>query len=281
MSRIDLHVHTSVSDGVLTPYQVVSEANILGVSAIGITDHDTMQGLPYAENAGRKYGVEIVPGVELSTDYEGKEIHILGYYCDQRNPVLRKILKKIRVNRFERMIKMIEKLNKLGISIEFSDVLNVVKGDLMGRPHLAITLCKKGYCQTPAEAFKHYIGVKGPAFVKRLKFSPYDAIFLIRNSKGIPVLAHPGIYGEDSLIPSLVNAGLLGIEVFHPDHQIFANSRYMKIARKYNLLVTGGSDFHGPNLGSSPHIGNVSINYLYLEKLKQVSKAIRKGTKRF
>ena len=281
MSRVDLHVHTSVSDGLLTPEQIVKEADELGVSAIGITDHDTMQGLPYAENAGRTYGVEIVPGVELSSDYQGKEIHFLGYYCDPSDPALRKNLKKIRLDRFERMIKMIEKLKKLGISIELSDVLNIVKGDLLGRPHLAMALCEKGYCQTPVDAFKQYIGAKGPAYVERLKFSPYDAIYLIRNAKGIPVLAHPGLYGEDAIIPSLVNAGLLGIEVFHPDHQLFANLRYMKVAKKYNLLITGGSDFHGPNLGSSPHLGHVSINYLYLEKLKRVSIAIRKGIKRF
>ncbi len=281
MSRVDLHVHTSVSDGMLTPDEVVNEANNLGVSAIALTDHDTMQGLPYAETAGRKYGVEIIPGVELSTDYKGKEIHMLGYYCDPSNPAFRKNLKKIRVNRFDRMAKMVEKLQKMGLSIEFSDVLNIVKGDLMGRPHLAIALCKKGYCQDPAEAFERYIGHEAPAFVDRIKFSPYDAIFLIRNAKGIPVLAHPGLYKEDSIIPSLVSAGLLGIEVFHPDQQLFANLRYMKYAKKYNLLVTGGSDFHGSNLGSSPNVGAVSINYSYLEKLKRVSAAIRKGTKRF
>lgn len=281
MNRVDLHVHTTVSDGMLTPHQVVLEASKRGLSAIGITDHDTMQGLPYAEAAGRKYGVEVVPGVELSADYEGKEIHLAGYFCDPNNPVLRKTLKKIRLNRFERMVKMVEKLKQLGIPLELSDVLKNVKGNLLGRPHLALTLCEMGYCQNPAEAFKRYIGARGPAYVERMKFTPFDAIFLIRNARGIPVLAHPGLYGQDAMIPALVSAGLLGIEVFHPDHQLFTNLRYLKIARKYNLLVTGGSDFHGSNLGSSPHVGHISISQLYLEKLQNVSKAIRKGAKRF
>ncbi len=274
-------MHTTVSDGMLTPHEVVLEASERGLSAIGITDHDTMQGLPYAEAAGRKYGVDIVPGVELSADYERKEIHLVGYFCDPSNPVLRKTLKKIRLNRFERMVKMVEKLKKLGLSLELSDVFKNVKGNLLGRPHLAITLCEKGYCQNPAEAFKQYIGARGPAYVERMKFTPFDAIFLIRNARGIPVLAHPGLYGEDKMIPTLVSAGLLGIEVFHPDHQLFANLRYLKLAKKYNLLITGGSDFHGSNLGSSPHVGYVSVSSLYLEKLRNVSKAIRKGTKRF
>ncbi len=280
MSRVDLHVHTSVSDGVLSPYHVIREAGKRGISAVGITDHDTMQGLPYAEAAGRKFGVEVIPGVELSADYDKKEIHVLGYYCDPSNPFLRKTLKKIRVSRLERMIKMVEKVKQLGMSIELSDVLHFVKGNMLGRPHLARALCAKGYCETPAEAFQRYIGFSGPAFVDRLKFTPFDAIFLIRNARGIPVLAHPGLYGEDSMIHSLVGAGLLGIEAFHPDHQLFANIRYMRTAKKYNLLVTGGSDFHGPTLGSSPHVGHVSISSIYLERLKEVSKAIRKGTKR-
>lgn len=281
MGRVDFHVHTSVSDGSLSPFQVVAEAYNLKIDALGITDHDTMQGIAYAEAAGRKYGIEIVPGVELSTDYEGKEIHILGYYCDPNNPLLKKNLKRIRLNRYDRMVKMIEKLKKLGIYIELSDVLKIVKGEMLGRPHLAIALCKEGYCKTPAEAFKKYIGFNCPAYVERIKFTPYDAIFLIRSAKGIPVLAHPGLYKEDRLIPSLVSAGLLGIEVFHPDHQILTSYKYLKMAKKYNLLVTGGSDFHGMNIGSATSIGTITLDYSYLEKLKKISKAIKKGFKGF
>lgn len=281
MRVVDLHVHTNVSDGLLSPFQVVSEASESGLAAIAITDHDTMDGLPYAEAAGRKHGIEVVPGVELSAGYGGTEFHILGYYCDPNNPFLKKTLKAVRRSRYDRMMKMLEKLKKLGIEIELKEVLQVVKGQMLGRPHLAITLCIKGYCKTPAEAFKKYIGFDGPAYVERMKFSPYDAIFMIRNARGIPVLAHPGFYKEDKLIPSLVRAGLLGIEVFHPDHLMVSNYRYMRIAKKYNLLVTGGSDYHGSHLGTATTIGAVTVDYSYLEKLKNVSSAIRKGLKRF
>lgn len=281
MKLVDLHVHTSVSDGLLSPFQVVSEASEADLAAIAITDHDTMDSIPYAEAAGRKLGVEVVPGVELSTGYGGNEIHILGYYCDPNNPFFKKTLKTVRRSRYDRMMKMLEKLKKLGIQIELKEVLQVVEGQMLGRPHLAIILCKKGYCKTPEEAFKKYIGLNGPAYVERMKFTPYDAIFMIRNARGIPVLAHPGFYKEDKIIPSLVSAGLLGIEVFHPDHLLMTHYRYMKIARKYNLLVTGGSDYHGSHVGTATSIGAISVDYSYLQKLKNVSKTIRKGLKRF
>ncbi len=281
MACVDLHIHTTASDGALTPSEVVAGAKKAGIAAISITDHDTMQGLAEAESAGKKYDVEIVPGVELSTNHKEKEIHILAYYCDPNNPFLKQKLLSFKTNRYDRMESMIKKLNKLGVNIELADVLKVVKGQMLGRPHLALALMEKGYIQEPAEAFEKYIGPSCPAYVKRPKFTPFEAISMIRSAGGIPVLAHPILYNEDSLIPSLVGAGLLGIEVFHPEQGAVSNLRYLKIARKYNLLVTGGSDYHGTENHPVPAIGTVTIKYSYLKKMKEVKKAINKGVLKY
>ncbi len=281
MSRVDLHVHTNISDGILSPVQVVAEAARKKIAAVAITDHDTMQGMPSARKAGKKLGLEIVPGVELSVNYGQREIHILGFFCDPDNSYFKKSLEAFKFNRYYRMIKMIKKLKKLGINIELADVFKIVKGEMPGRPHLAVALYQKGYCKTPAEAFHKFIGPDGPAYVKRMKFNPFDAINIIRNARGIPVLAHPGLYGEDRIVPVLVNAGLIGIEVFHPDHTAFDKFRYYRLAKKYNLLITGGSDFHGFNIGSASSVGAITLSYSYLEKLKETNRIIKEGKKFF
>ncbi|RJX24671.1 MAG: PHP domain-containing protein [Dethiobacter sp.] len=273
---VDLHIHTTFSDGLLNPCQVVAEANKKGMAAIGITDHDTMRGVACAETAGKKYGLEIIPGVELSTSYEDKEPHLLGYYCDPENPQLHKILKDVSTSRHERMVKMVDKLKNLGIDIQIEEVLEKARGDMLGRPHLALVICQKGYCRTPAEVFAKYIGNNCPAYVERYRLSLQEALNLVRGAGGIPVLAHPGLYKADELIPSMVRMGLLGIEAFHPEHRIIDRCRYLKMAGKYNLLITGGSDYHGKDMGSSGFIGTVRLDYKYLDKLKELKSVLFK-----
>ncbi|MEW5921055.1 MAG: PHP domain-containing protein [Bacillota bacterium] len=270
MKEVDLHIHTTFSDGKLTPYQVIERAYYKDIAAVGITDHDTMRGISQAMEAGRIFGIEVVPGVELSTYYAGKELHILGYYCRAENFLLKKTLAFVRLDRYNRIVKMLALLKKEGIDLDLKDVLALAAGgESLGRPHLAEALCQKGYCQTPVEAFQRFLGDGKPAYVKRLKISSYNAIRLIRRSGGIAVLAHPGLYKKDGLIPLLKLHGLSGIEAFHPDHRSAECRRYCQMGLKYNLLITGGSDFHGQGSGSSAAPGAVVVDYGCLDRLKR------------
>jgi len=268
--RVDLHNHTNFSDGVLSPFQLVKAAKEKGIAALGITDHDTMEGIAPAEAAGQKYNLEIIPGIELSTSSWGKEFHLLGYFCDPSAQQLKNILDTMASDRQKRMKKMIARLENLGLAIDIREVLSQTKGRAPGRPHLASVLHQKGYCRTPAEAFQRYIGNGCPAFVERFKLDLFKAINSLHAAGGIPVLAHPGIYNGDRFISSMVKGGLKGIEVYHPDHSPKDEIRYRQLAQKYNLLITGGSDYHGGGIGTAPAVGTVTIGYHYLEKLKRM-----------
>ena len=270
MKKADLHIHTVYSDGKLTPYQIIREAYRKDIMAVGITDHDTMRGVPQALQAGRKFKVEVVPGVELSTDFEGQEVHILGYYCRPENILLNKTLALIRKDRYNRIIKMLKRLKEMGINLTLEDVMKMATGgESLGRPHLAEALSSKGFCKTPREAFKRLLDKGKPAFVKRLKITSIVAIRIIQKSGGTAVLAHPGLYKDDSLIMHLSKYGLSGIEAFHPDHNAVDSQRYCDIAQEHNLFITGGSDFHSQESVSA--VGAITIDYRYLKILKQVA----------
>lgn len=265
---VDLHIHTTFSDGSLSPAQVVRTAKERKIAAVGITDHDTMEGVAAAQTAGQRYDVEVVPGLELSTNKGEKNFHLLGYYCDPHNKRLKNLLEQMAAGRHQRMKKMIAKLKEMGMEVDPAVILAQTKGQAPGRPHLALELCRKGYCSTPAEAFTRFIGRGCPAYTQRFKLDLFEAIDLVRKAGGIPVLAHPGIYGEDSVIPEMVAKGLMGIEVFHPDHRPADEDNYKLLAKKYKLLVTGGSDYHGGGVGTASVVGAVAINYCYLKKMK-------------
>ncbi len=272
MKKADLHVHTVFSDGKFTPYQIIKEACRMDITAVGITDHDTMSGIPQALQAGRELNVEVVPGVELSTDFEGQEVHILGYYCNAENTLLKNTLAIVRMDRYNRIVKMLARLKELGIDLTLKDVLDMAtEGESLGRPHLAEALCRKGYSGTSREAFQRFLSTGKPAFVKRLKIAATVAIKIISKSGGVAVLAHPGLYKKDSLIPRLINHGLSGIEAFHPDHRLADCRRYWRIGQKYNLIITGGSDFHSQGLASNSALGTVVVDYRCLQILKKVA----------
>jgi len=276
---VDFHIHTTASDGNFSPAEVVTQAAIQGLVAIGITDHDTMDGVEDARRAGERLNMEIIPGIEFSAHFGDKEIHILGYYCRMDNIILQKILGRLKCDRHERMEKMVHKLNKLGIEVSFAEVLAKTKGNAIGRPHLAGVLCEKGYCRTLGEAFQRYIGYNLPAFVKRREFTPFEAIEVIHGADGIPVLAHPGTYGKIDYFPDLISSGLEGIEVFHPRNTVLVSYKYLKLALKHGLLITGGSDYHGAPQGQGPQLGDVQMDPSFLRKLKR-RKGILKGTGR-
>ena len=281
MKFVDFHIHTSASDGSLSPEEVVAEAARASLSSIGITDHDTMDGLLRARAAGKRLNVEIIPGIEFSTHLKNAEIHILGYFCQEENIRLSKTIGRLKSDRYTRMEKMVYKLNRLGVRISFSEVLAEVKGKAVGRPHLARVLCKKGYCNSMEEAFAKYIGYHSPAYVKRKEFSPAEAIEIIHGAGGISVLAHPGSYGNMNFLPLLLRKGLMGIEVFHPRNTVQVSYRYIKLALKCGLIITGGSDYHGDKRGEGVQIGAVKMEEGFLQEIKRRCRLLNRQQGRF
>jgi len=242
---IDLHVHTTASDGTDSPEQVVLAAKKIGLGAIAITDHDTFAGIQPATEAGQKCGLKVIPGIELSTEYHQLEIHILGYLPDMSDKALVERIAQFRAYRVKRMEKMVAKLRKLGLPVELDRVLEIAGNGAAGRPHLATAMLESGIIDNANAAFTEYIGKKCVAYVPRHQITPKDAILLIRQAHGIPVLAHPGSSNASSLIPELIEAGLVGIEAYHPAHSWELSEYYRKMGENHNLIVTGGSDYHG------------------------------------
>jgi len=271
MKYADLHVHTSESDGTLALAQLVKQSVAGGLSAIAITDHDTLSALPAAMAAARGLDLEIVPGIELTSQYEKQEIHILGYFIDCRNEALLDKLKLIQLNRLERVHRIVNNLKEEGVDLEPEDVFDISGRSTVGRMHIAKALVKKGWVSTPAEAFRKYIGDKSPAYVSGFDLSPSGAIGLIRGAGGVAVLAHPYILHNDELIREFAGYGLQGLEVYYPEHSQSMVNFYLELARELNLLVTGGSDFHG-SVKPDVKLGMIKIPFELVEKLRQAGR---------
>jgi 3',5'-nucleoside bisphosphate phosphatase len=271
---VDLHVHTTASDGLLTPHEAVREASLAGLRAVAITDHDSVDGIRPALRAGRTFAIEVVPGIEINTDYRGRGLHVLGYYLDYQSSSLEESLMYLRNARYLRASQMIQNLQSLGLSIDMDDVMQLVGYSLVSRPHIAQALYKKGYVRTPTDAFRQYIGRGRPAFVPRYKMTPMEAVRTIRGANGIPVFAHPGTAAADHLIPAMVDEGLLGIEVYHPEHNADKRAHYLDLADYYGLIYTGGSDSHGPMYKTDVKIGDVRVPYQVVANLKRLKEEI-------
>ena len=268
MKFADLHLHTLFSDGTSTPKEVIREAQNKGLSAIAIVDHDTVDALPQALEIAGSGIIEVLPGIELTAEYDGLEIHILGYLIDYKNKTLKEKLEFLKKNRIERAYKMVERLKNMGLALDVQDVFNLAKSGTVGRLHIAQALVKAGLAGSAWEAFQKYIGDKSPAYIAGFRLAPSEAINLIKSIGGIPVLAHPYSLNRDDLIPVFVDSGLMGIEVYYPEHTQSMINYYLALAKKFNLLVTGGSDFHG---AAKPHgqVGLSKIPYELVEELKQ------------
>jgi hypothetical protein len=268
----DLHIHTYYSDGVHSPTEVVEMAKMKGLSAIAITDHDSVSGIEEGVRAGERRGIEVVHGVELSSQEGLRDVHILGYLISLNRSALTEKLRFFREERVKRAHIIIKKLRDLGISIELDEILQISKNGSVGRPHIAQVLLKKGYVSSIKEAFDKYIGYESPAYVPKYKMSPKEAISLIRSSGGIPVYAHPGVHADPEYIVHLSKLGLMGIEVWHPDHSEEDIKVLIEIADRCGLIKTGGTDFHGIEKGKAP-IGEIKIpcSYLNLLKMKKMS----------
>ncbi|NUN23736.1 MAG: PHP domain-containing protein [Candidatus Jettenia caeni] len=264
----DLHIHTNYSDGTMTPEEVVDEALLSGVSTIAITDHDTIEGVGIALRYGNNKNLNIIPGIELSSYLSPSEVHILGYFIDIHNTSLQKMLKRAHEDRLKRIYTMVEKLHNLNVDINAEEILTLAGKGSPGRMHVAEVIWKHGYCSTILEAFLKYIGDNGPAYVPKKTFTPREAIELIKEAHGASVLAHPGLTQRDHIIEDLVKDGLQGIEVYYPAHSPQTIKKYLKIAEKYDLAVTGGSDFHGERKIDTP-IAKVTVPEEFVHKLRQ------------
>ncbi|HHV71766.1 MAG TPA: PHP domain-containing protein [Clostridia bacterium] len=264
----DLHIHTTASDGVLSPEEVVKQAASIGLKAIAITDHDTTDGIFPAVKAGNIHNLEVIPGVEINTEYDNEEIHLLGYYLDYELPFFQELLVKLRNDREERAKKMVDILEKLGKPISLLRLKEISQNSAVGRPHIARCLVEAGYVSSNKEAFDTLIGKGRPAYVPRFKLTPTDAVKFIRKANGIPVLAHPGENFDLQYLKELIKNGLLGLEVFHSDHSNQTKIKLKKIALQYNLIITGGSDFHGGERAASSQIGTNKVPYSSVQKMK-------------
>jgi predicted metal-dependent phosphoesterase TrpH len=250
---IDLHAHSTASDGSFSPAEVVRLAKEAGLKAVALTDHDTTDGLAEAVAAGQELGVEVIPGVEISAQYTDDSMHILGYFLDFHSGRLEERLAVLKQARKERNPKIIAKLNALGVKITMGQVERISGGGQIGRPHIARALLESGYVTSIQQAFDIYLKRGGKTYVAKFRFPPAEALEMIREDGGIPVLAHPFTLGLGSaaalkeLLQDLKALGLAGIEVFYADHTPEQEARYLKLARELGLLITGGSDFHGDN----------------------------------
>ena len=266
---IDLHIHTTASDGLLTPEEVVEIAKREGLSAISITDHDTIDGYQASKKMAEELEIELIPALELSTSHKGEDFHILGYLIDCENP---EFLKKINSFQEERRVRgeeMVEKLNELGIDLSMETVKSIAGKGAMGRPHLADALLKEEFVHTYEEAFARYIGYHAPAYVPKRFLTPQEGIELIHLVRGVAVLAHPGTCRLQYGIYDFLQLGLDGIEAYHYKHDRQTTQQYINQAKKLGLIYTGGSDCHGRR-GEKTLIGTVKVPYRCLEMLRKV-----------
>lgn len=278
MDHADLHAHTTVSDGTLTPRELVQLAAEKGLAAVGITDHDTTDGVTTALTAGREFGVWVVPGIELNTDIEDGHVDILGYFIDIINEEFQNTLTKIRDARYYRAKEMVDKLTRLDKPISFDRVLELSTEGAIGRPHVAQALLEAGHVDNIGEAFDLYIGRNGPAYADRYRMSPHEACELVRQAGGIPSLAHPVPTSDpfnheedlDALLSTLGEARLGAMECYYPGYTPEVREYLLDIVDRFDLIPTGGSDFHG---ATKPDIelGMVSLPLQYVEQLRDAA----------
>ncbi len=273
MKKADLHLHTNKSDGLLTPEELVFRASKQGLSAIAITDHDTVEGIPAGIEAGRKYGVNVIPGIEFNTNVDNGELHILGYYFDYSSKPVLDLLHRIKNARLDRIKSMVEKLREAGLDISFSQILSIAENDAsLGRPHIARILVEKGYVSDFRQAFDRYIGVHCPAYVERYKLEPEKAVHVIKSGGGVPVLAHPGNLSDKGYLYRCIKAGIQGIEVYHSNHTYQQTAELLTLANKLHLIPTGGSDCHGdPDCYGELLLGQITVPYEVVIRLRETA----------
>jgi predicted metal-dependent phosphoesterase TrpH len=275
--KADLHLHTTASDGRLSPKEIVLKAAQVGLDVIAITDHDSVGGIQSALEAAKSFPrLLVIPGIEINTYMPRSEVHILGYFIDYLDPEFNRALEELRNSRYERGRKMVAKLAGLGIEIDWERVLTLASGGTIGRPHIAQAMLERGYIASLPEAFTKYIGNGGIAYVKRKKVTPSEAVELIIKANGLPFIAHPAdIENLDSFIYQLKQAGIAGLEVYYPKYSQNKIARLEALATKYGIITSGGSDYHGLDNTIGSNMGSVDLPQDSIEQF--ISLAEQKG----
>lgn len=271
---MDLHLHSDRSDGTIPAAEVPGHVAAAGVVAFALTDHDTVDGLADARAAAAALGLEFVPGIEVSAHDERRgSAHLLGYFIEDDDPRLRAALGRFRDRRAERAREIVERLNRLGVAVTFEQVSAHARGGLIARPHVARALLEGGWVTRWEEAFGRYIADGRPAYVPTRHATPGEAVAAIHDAGGLAVLAHPGKRADDEWIRGLCELGLDGLEVLHPEHGPAEVRHFRRLARRLQLLVTGGSDWHGPRDAGHGGLGSQAVPYEYYEALKARAEA--------
>ena len=279
MSRIDLHTHTNFSDGSFSPAALVELAHNKGLNILAITDHDTTDGLAEAMEAAQGLPLELIPGIELSTEFQGRETHILGYFIDRHDPLFQTRLKRLRSTRLERLHLILDRLHTLNVEISLAEVKHVAGSGTIGRPHIAQMLIEKGYVKGMKEAFERFLGGRGKAYVRRVVPEAAEIIAWITDAGGIPILAHPyweGMNTNETVAScrTMVEQGLRGLEVFYGAFSARQISSNLHLAHQFGLLVTGGSDFHGtfkPEISIGTGRGSLNVPSTVMDRLRQAA----------
>ncbi len=272
MAKADLHIHTTASDGNSTPEEIIKSARRHKLEVISITDHDTIRGYRKARKVARKFDdIRLLPGVEITADYHGRECHLLAYCFDPDHTAVRKLLVRHYHSRLERGKWIIDQLSKEGFDLDIEEVKAEANGGNIGRPHIASVLISKGYVASFKEAFIRYLSDESLGKIYNEYSSHHQVVKIIKKAGGAVVIAHPGnLYGENEL-EELVEAGVDGIEFLHPSHDYSTQKRIEKFAEKHNLLITGGSDFHGGHQEYQKFFGVVTINTKYVNRLVRMT----------
>lgn len=271
---MDLHTHTNASDGEHSPEELIALARDRNVAVLALTDHDTTAGIERALAAAEEAGdIELIPGVELSTDVPGHEIHVLGYYVDWRDPDFQVMINRFRDGRVGRAELIVKKLADLGAPISFARVQEIAGDGAIGRPHVAQALVEAGHVPDVKAAFDRFLAKGMPAYVEHYSLPPAEAVALILSANGVPVLAHPR--GIESYVPELVKAGLIGLECYYPEYDDNVRSSLVSLAKQFGLIATGGSDFHGLHkMGHMSGLGEVNVPSEVVEKLRRAKKKL-------
>jgi predicted metal-dependent phosphoesterase TrpH len=274
MAFADLHLHSRFSDGTYLPEELAAQARGHGLAAIALTDHDSVEGCAGTARACATAGIEFIAGTELTAEHHGDELHILGYCIDTQNSRLLAEIAQFQTVRQNRIREMVQRLNQLRVPLKADAVFALANCRAPGRPHVARAMVAAGLCKSLDEAFERFLKRNRPAWVPKFKMSAEKALELIHQAGGVAVLAHPGLNRTDEVIPALAAAGMDGIECFHTKHSTVTTERYLELADRYHLLVTGGSDCHGMSKGK-PLIGTVKVPYQHVAELKARAKVLK------
>jgi predicted metal-dependent phosphoesterase TrpH len=266
---IDLHMHTTASDGRCTPEDLVQRCWDKGLRTIAVTDHDTMAGVAPTQRAAEARGMTCLPGIEITSVHGGKDVHMLAYFLPPETPGLQPMLEAQRRQRVERALEIAARLEQLGAPVDKEAMIEAAAGSgkSLARPQIAQALIAAGHVASVPEAFDRYLGEDSPAYVPHTGVPPAEVVALVVRGGGIPSLAHPGYRPKDEIIPGLVEAGLVGLEVYHSSHDEAATAHYLGLARQHGLIVTGGSDFHGPGTRREEFFGVVTLPQADLDVL--------------